>query len=170
MKNLHSTVPPNITVILPAYNEEVSIGSVVLRTKKYSRRVVVVDAASSDHTVDVAEMAGAEVIRNHVNRGKEISLKNVVETASDSDIIVIMNIGVCHDPGLIPRMIAPIREGTFEFSVGICFSKLKEAQKTCFYSTTKVRSPNPLVTLLFQKNAFQKWIFLRFPFSPCVPS
>ncbi|MCO5383599.1 MAG: glycosyltransferase [Methanosarcina barkeri] len=155
-EKLHSTVPPNITVILPAYNEEVSIGSVVLRTKKYSRRVVVVDAASSDHTVDVAEMAGAEVIRSHVNRGREISLKNVVETASDSDIIVIMNIGVCHDPGLIPRMIAPIREGTFDFSVGICFSKLKKGSENVLLLNNKSTESKPIGYLAFSKECLSK--------------
>ncbi|MDM7939454.1 MAG: glycosyltransferase [Methanothrix sp.] len=47
-----------ITAILPAFNEEVSIGSVVLRTRKYADRVIVVDDGSSDSTADVAAMAG----------------------------------------------------------------------------------------------------------------
>ncbi|MDD4498017.1 MAG: hypothetical protein PHV51_07720 [Methanosarcinaceae archaeon] len=59
--------PPSITVILPAFNEEVSIGSVVLLTKKYAERVLVIDDGSSDrttdHTSDVAVLAGVEVIR-----------------------------------------------------------------------------------------------------------
>jgi glycosyltransferase involved in cell wall biosynthesis len=48
-----------ITAILPAYNEEVSIGSVVLRTMKYADRVIVIDDGSSDRTAEVAQMAGA---------------------------------------------------------------------------------------------------------------
>lgn len=59
-----------IVAILPAFNEEVSIGSVVLRTRRYADRVIVVDDGSSDHTADVAELAGAEVIRHPENRGK----------------------------------------------------------------------------------------------------
>jgi cellulose synthase/poly-beta-1,6-N-acetylglucosamine synthase-like glycosyltransferase len=51
----------SITAILPAYNEEVAIGSVVLRTRKYADRVIVVDDGSHDRTGEVAEMAGAEV-------------------------------------------------------------------------------------------------------------
>ena len=90
------TVSSNVTVILPAYNKEISIGSVVLRTKRYARRVIVVDDASSDHTVDVAELAGAEVIRNPMTRRNEISLKKGIEAASDSDFILMMNLGVCH--------------------------------------------------------------------------
>ncbi len=35
--------PQNITVVLPAYNEEVSIGSIVLLTRFYADNVIVVD-------------------------------------------------------------------------------------------------------------------------------
>ena len=56
------TTPQNITVILPAFNEEVSIGSVVLRAKKIANRVVVVDNA----ILTIREVANlhAEIIRN----------------------------------------------------------------------------------------------------------
>lgn len=55
-------VSRNITVILPAYNEEVSIGSVVLLTRRYADRVIVVDDGSSDRTAQVASNAGADVV------------------------------------------------------------------------------------------------------------
>jgi glycosyltransferase involved in cell wall biosynthesis len=44
---------------LPTYNEEVAIGSVVLRTRKYADSVIVVDDGSLDHTAEVAAMVGA---------------------------------------------------------------------------------------------------------------
>jgi len=58
-----------IVAILPAFNEEVSIGSVVLRTRKYADRVIVVDDGSSDSTAEVAAMAGAEVLRLRGGKG-----------------------------------------------------------------------------------------------------
>jgi hypothetical protein len=42
--------------ILPAFNEEVSVGSVVLRARRYAGRVIVVDDGSSDTTAEVAEL------------------------------------------------------------------------------------------------------------------
>jgi glycosyltransferase involved in cell wall biosynthesis len=149
------TEPPNVTVILPAYNEEISIGSVVLRTKKYSHRVIVVDDASSDHTVDVAEMAGAQVIRNPTAKRNEHSLKKGIEAASDSDIIVMMNLGVCHDPGLIPRMIAPIKDGDFELSVGVCFSKLQSSADVLLLNNKSTES-KPIGFVAFSKNCLSK--------------
>ena len=44
------------TAILPAYNEEVSIGSVVLCTRKYADRVLVIDEGSTDRTVEMTEL------------------------------------------------------------------------------------------------------------------
>jgi len=65
---------PGITAILPAYNEEASIGAVVLRTRKYADRVVVIDDGSSDRTSEVAALAGAVVLRHAKNEGKGAAL------------------------------------------------------------------------------------------------
>lgn len=48
-------------MILPAYDEEVSIGSIVLLTKLYADKVIVVDDGSKDRTADIARKAGAEI-------------------------------------------------------------------------------------------------------------
>jgi glycosyltransferase involved in cell wall biosynthesis len=68
-----------ITAILPAYNEEVSIAIVVLRTRKYVDRVIVIDDGSLDHIPEVAALAGAQLLRHEVNRGKGAALKTVLE-------------------------------------------------------------------------------------------
>ena len=81
-------VPQKITVVLPVFNEEVSIGSVVLQTKKFADRVIVVDDASSDRTAEVAELAGAEVIRNTKYRGFEFPVKKGIEYAKNSELLL----------------------------------------------------------------------------------
>ena len=50
-----------VTLILPAYNEEVSTGSITLRSKQHADRVIVIDEGSTDRTAEVAELAGAEI-------------------------------------------------------------------------------------------------------------
>ena len=50
-----------VTLILPAYNEEVSIGSIILRSKEHADRVIVIDEGSTDRTDEVAGLAGAEI-------------------------------------------------------------------------------------------------------------
>ncbi|MDF1557928.1 MAG: glycosyltransferase family 2 protein [ANME-2 cluster archaeon] len=101
----------SITAILPAYNEEVSIGTAVLRTRKYVDRVLVIDDGSTDRTAEVAELAGAEVIRHPINRGKGAALRSGFNAANGADIIVTMDADGQHCPSEIPNLIAPILEG-----------------------------------------------------------
>ncbi|AAM05851.1 glycosyltransferase family 2 protein [Methanosarcina acetivorans] len=91
-----------ITVVLPAFNEKVSIGSTVLHTKRYADRVIMVDNGSSDRTVEIAEKAGAEVIVHETNKGKGMALKTGFEAAEGSDILVTMDSDGQHNPADIP--------------------------------------------------------------------
>lgn len=100
-----------IAAILPAYNEEVSIGSVVLRTRKYAERVIVIDDGSSDHTAEVAEMAGAEVIRHPKNRGKGAALKTGFEALNGERVVITIDTDGQHDPADIPKLVEPILRG-----------------------------------------------------------
>ena len=107
------TAPQNITVILPAYNEEVSIGSIVLLTRFYADSVIVIDDGSVDRTAEIARKAGAEVIVHETNTGKGGALKTGFKAAADlgADIIVTMDSDGQHNPADIPKLVAPIIEG-----------------------------------------------------------
>src|SRR3712207_452233 len=59
-----------VIAAIPAHNEERFIGSVVLSAQRYVDLVLVIDDGSSDVTADVAEAAGAVVIRHERNGGK----------------------------------------------------------------------------------------------------
>ncbi len=99
------TAPQNITVILPAYNEEVSIGSIVLLTRFYADNVIVVDDGSADRTAEIAKGAGAEVIIHKANTGKGGALKTGFKAAVEmgADIIVTMDSDGQHNPADIPK-------------------------------------------------------------------
>jgi glycosyltransferase involved in cell wall biosynthesis len=155
----------NLAVILPTYNDEASIGSIILRAKKYSSKIIVVDDASSDHTVEVAKMAGAEVIQNITNKGENVSIKKGIATVSNSDIIVIMNLGVCHDPSLVPKIVAPIREDNFDLSVGICFSKSKRNSEDILLVNNKSTESKPIGFIALSKECLLKIDFSDFSFS-----
>jgi len=114
------TALKQILVILPAYNEEISIGSMVHLTRSYADKVIVVDDGSLDRTADVARKAGAEVIIHEVNLGKGRALKTGFETALTlgADIIVTMDSDGQHNPAEIPKLVAPIVEGEAEMVNG----------------------------------------------------
>ncbi len=100
-----------ITAILPAYNEEVSLGSIVLHTKKYVDNIIVIDDGSTDNTVEIATLAGAEVISHSFNKGKGAALKTGFEAARASEVIVTIDSDGQHNPEEIPKLINPILNG-----------------------------------------------------------
>lgn len=108
-----SRASKNVTVVLSAYNEETSIGSIVLLTRLYADRVILVDDASSDQTAEIAKKAGAEVMINKTSRGKGASLETGFEAAVHlgADVIVTMDSRGRHNPEDIPRLIDPIITG-----------------------------------------------------------
>ncbi|OGH59960.1 MAG: hypothetical protein A2725_01855 [Candidatus Magasanikbacteria bacterium RIFCSPHIGHO2_01_FULL_33_34] len=67
--------------IIPAYNEEKSLGSVVRSLLNHVDRVVVVDDGSKDKTAKVAFEEGAVVLRHKINRGQGAALQTGHEYA-----------------------------------------------------------------------------------------
>ncbi|KKG83982.1 glycosyltransferase family 2 protein [Methanosarcina mazei] len=119
-QRFRETSSQNITAILPAYNEEVSIGSIVLLTKLYADNVIVIDDGSTDLTADIARKAGAEVVSHGANRGKAEAIKTGFTAAADlgADIIVTMDSDGQHNPADIPNLVAPIIKGNAEMVNG----------------------------------------------------
>ncbi|EHR79127.1 glycosyl transferase [Thermococcus litoralis DSM 5473] len=106
-------------IIIPAYNEELTIGSVVALAKKYGD-VLVVDDGSKDRTSEIAQKAGAIVIRHEVNKGKGAALKTGFgyALANGYDVIVTIDADGQHNPDEIPLLLKPILEGEADLVIG----------------------------------------------------
>jgi len=102
-----------VIVGIPCYNEEVAIGSLVLRVSQYAGQVVVLDDGSSDKTAEVARLAGAHVLVHDANMGKGAALRDLFEYATQSgfDIIVIIDGDGQHNPDDIPKLVDPLLRG-----------------------------------------------------------
>ena len=118
-----------IYVILPAWNEEESIGPTLgalggaVRGWEHEVHAVLVDDGSTDATVAEAERAIAQgggrlrltVLRHGANRGLGAGLRTGIywclDRASDDDVIVTLDADNTHPPAMIPRLVARVREG-----------------------------------------------------------
>lgn len=64
-----------LIAVVPAFNEEKTIGSVVRDLFNHADKVIVVDDGSRDDTTAIASAAGAVVLRHAVNRGQGAALQ-----------------------------------------------------------------------------------------------
>lgn len=106
--------------IVPAYDEGRCIGSVVLRAKAYVDEVLVVDDGSSDDTAQIAEAAGAMVVRHEYNRGKGGALNTGLDCARElgAKAVVLIDGDGQHRADEIPQVLGPILRGEADVVVG----------------------------------------------------
>jgi glycosyltransferase involved in cell wall biosynthesis len=133
-----------ISVVIPAYNEEKTIGNVISETTaameslQMPYEIVVVDDGSTDETRQIATQYKAAVLSNGKNQGKGYALRKGFEHAR-GDIIVVIDADGTHNPKEIPSLITPLFNGA-DIVTG---SRFKGYGK---YSTTKL---NRLGNIMF---------------------
>ena len=98
----------DVTIVIPALNEAVTIARVVSACVRLSTTVIVVDGQSADDTCLLATAAGATCLSDN-GRGKGDALRTVIPRIT-TDLTVFIDADGSHDPGDIPRLLAPIDE------------------------------------------------------------
>jgi glycosyltransferase involved in cell wall biosynthesis len=111
---------PFVVVVMPAYNAELTLADTAALIPELVDAVLLVDDASLDGTVRLAQTLGLEVVRHPVNRGYGGNQKTCYRTALQrgADIVVMLHPDGQYDPQLIPQMIAPIAAGEADMVLG----------------------------------------------------
>jgi glycosyltransferase involved in cell wall biosynthesis len=121
MEELHPSGP--VIAAMPLYNEEETIGTVVLQSLKHVDEVYCVYDGSYDSSARIASKLGANVHYHRSNRGYGAALKSIFKYALESDAkaLVILDSDGQHDPNDIPTLLEPIIEGEADFVIGSRF-------------------------------------------------
>ncbi|MCQ8893273.1 MAG: glycosyltransferase family 2 protein [Methanolinea sp.] len=116
-------LPKRIIAVIPAYNEELSIGTVVLSTRQHVDHVIVVDDGSTDQTARIASLAGAEVLAHSINLGKAQALMKGFARARQYGplAVVMLDADGQHDPAEIPELVKPVLAGRADLVIGSRF-------------------------------------------------
>ena len=146
-----SSVPPELSIVIPSFNEEVRLPetlaaiSAYIRTSKRETEVIVVDDGSTDRTADIAksfrgEIRGLRVVANDTNRGKGYSVRHGMLEArgrfvlfTDADLSApiaeadkLLAALASHDVAIgsraLDRKLISVRQSVFREYAGIIFN------------------------------------------------
>lgn len=110
-----------IDVLIPAYNEEGSVGKVVKDIPSVVRNVVVVNNNSTDNTAKVAQEAGAIVLDEpQMGYGKACltGMAYLSSLSTPPQILVFLDGDYSDYPGQLLDVIAPILKDDFDMVIG----------------------------------------------------
>lgn len=116
-----------LIAIIPAYNEESTIGDVIKATSRFVDEILVINDGSTDKTGETARNVGATIIDNIVNRGLGKTIKRGYDEAikRGADIVVQIDADGQYDPEEIPKLIKPIIDNKADLVLGSRLENLK---------------------------------------------
>ena len=128
-----------LSIVIPAYNEEATLGAVVSRVLSIPNvlEVIIVDDCSQDRTGLIAQELGnrypkVRAVRRSVNGGKTEALKTGF-ALTKGDIVIVQDADLEYDPTEIADVIGPIVEGNADVVYGSRFLVRKAARVLYFY-------------------------------------
>lgn len=118
-----------IKVIIPAFNEEKAIASVINEIPKTVNEVIVISNNSTDSTIKVAAGVGATVLSENRKGYGYACLKGLEYISKQEikpDIIVFLDGDYSDYPEELTKIIAPILNDNIDFVVGARVAALRE--------------------------------------------
>lgn len=106
---------PQLSVLIPAFNERDTIAEAIRRVEAVRERVtleiIVVDDASTDGTAEiVAALPGVRLARHPENQGKGAAIRTALSQVQGR-IVAIQDADLEYDPEDLPRLMEPIERG-----------------------------------------------------------
>lgn len=121
-----------LAVLIPAWNEDATVGDVVRRIREVGFfDVIVIDDASTDQTAVRAAAAGARVLSLAVNLGAWGATQTGIRFALEKGYsqVITMDADGQHLPSTIPDLLVPIGDGYADMVIGSCPGRGSQARK-----------------------------------------
>jgi len=117
----------DITIGIPAYNEEKNIASIIVKLKKITQKIIVCNDGSTDLTGEIAQKLGAIVINHPKNLGYGSGIRSIFQKAKEinSDILVTFDADGQHQVEDIKKVIEPILKNKADIVIGSRFLENK---------------------------------------------
>lgn len=129
----------NVSIIIPAYNEEDSVHILLDKVcnLEFVKQVIFVDDYSNDHTQQIARKVASEynhvqILSHQENRGKTEAIKTGLEQVT-GDIVIIQDADLEYDPGELKYVCEPIWHGRADVVYGSRFLTRRASRVLYFY-------------------------------------
>ena len=111
---------PSVSVIIPTRNEEANISNLLSQILPYGYEVLVVDD-SDDNTRNIALDLGARVLIGQ-RKGLGQAIVDGINSV-ETDIVVVCDADLSHNPKSIPNLVKPILEQGYDMTIGSRYVK-----------------------------------------------
>jgi glycosyltransferase involved in cell wall biosynthesis len=108
---------PRVAVIIPALDEEAAIGLVLAELPPLALEVIVVDNGSSDRTGEIAQAAGARVVREPRKGYGQACLAGIA-AAPGADVLAFLDGDHSDYPAQLVDVLSPILAGQADLVIG----------------------------------------------------
>jgi glycosyltransferase involved in cell wall biosynthesis len=139
MPVLSNVAPITLSIVMPAYNEEKTVGEVVQRVIEEvpcDFELIIINDGSSDKTPEIIEALAAKDSRirtvHQKNAGKSAALKRGF-AMSRGDIVIIQDADLEYDPSEMVHVLQPILDGKADAVYGSRFLVRRAARVLYFY-------------------------------------
>ena len=107
----------HVTVIIPALNEEQSIAKVIGEIPNCVDQILVVDNDSQDATAELAEQAGARVVRES-SKGYGMACLTGIRESGKTDILAFVDGGYSDYPEQLEDLIESVANNRCDLAIG----------------------------------------------------
>ena len=113
----------DVTVGIPAYNEEKNIASIIVKLKKFSSNIIICNDGSTDSTGLIAKELGAIVINHQKNQGYGAAIKSIFLKSKEigAKVLVTLDADGQHDVNEIDKLLKPITDDKCDIVIGSRF-------------------------------------------------
>ena len=141
-----------VTIGIPAYNEEKNIASIIVKLKKISSRIIICNDGSTDSTGLIAKELGAMVINHQKNQGYGAAIKSIFLKSKEigAKVLVTLDADGQHDVNEIDKLLKPITDDKCDIVIGSRF--LSETENVPSYRKLGINVITKLTNASIKKN------------------
>jgi len=122
--------PKLVSVVIPAYNEEHTVGDIINRLKAtmnkidFNHEIIIIDDGSSDRSAEISRKQNVTVYSLKRHMGKGYALRSGFRKAK-GEIIATIDSDGSHRPEELPLLLMPILQGQADVVIGSRFLRKK---------------------------------------------